>query len=190
MTLPEDFYRNKNVLKVAKKLLGKVLCSNIQNQFVSGIITEVEAYNGIYDKACHAYLGKRTSRTEVMFWPGGVAYVYLCYGIHHLFNVVTSERNDPCAVLIRSVKPLEGIETMIERRRNKQIKNLCNGPGKVSEAFGIRTTLNGVSLSGKDIWIEERNIKVSEKSIIISPRIGIEYAQEDALLPYRYYIKY
>ncbi|MBC7861688.1 MAG: DNA-3-methyladenine glycosylase, partial [Bacteroidia bacterium] len=141
------FYRNTNVILLAEQLLGKILVTRINSKITAGLITETEAYNGVIDKACHAFGGKRTGRTETMYNEGGCSYVYLCYGIHHLFNIVTSEKNDPKAVLIRAIKPLRGIETILERRRSETLKkNLLVGPGKVSMGLGIETVHSGISL--------------------------------------------
>lgn len=118
--LSKDFYLRSNVIQVSKELLGKFLITNIDGIKTGGMITEVEAYNGIIDKASHSFGGRRTARTETMFASGGVAYVYLCYGIHHLFNVVTNEKNIPQAVLIRAIEPSIGIEEMLKRRKRKQ----------------------------------------------------------------------
>lgn len=191
MILPESFYTRKNVVKIAKELLGKVLTTRFDGLLTSGIITETEAYAGAGDKASHAYGNRRTQRTDIMFMKGGVAYVYLCYGIHHLFNVVTNSTDIPHAVLIRSIEPLEGIEHMLQRRtRNKVSPALTAGPGALSSALGITTSYTGKTLSGKDlISIEDRGIHITTRNIIASTRIGVDYAQEDALLPYRFYIR-
>lgn len=190
MRLAKEFYLNDNVIQVAKELLGKFLCTNINGRFTSGMIIETEAYSGINDKASHAYNNRRTSRTETMFKKGGVAYIYLCYGIHHLFNVVTSQSNIPHAVLIRSLVPIEGIDTM-KKRRDKDIfdKLLTSGPGSLSKALSITTKFDGVELTGNKIWIEGRGVKFDDSDIIITPRIGVDYAQEDALLAYRFLLK-
>lgn len=185
--LPQEFYLNPNVLELAKSLLGKVLCTNINGVLTSGIITETEAYNGEVDKASHTYGGRRTARTETMYCTGGVAYVYLCYGIHHLFNVVSNVAGNSEAVLIRAIKPLDGLETQQKRRNLKKLdKNSFIGPGKVSKALGIDKTMDGESLLESTIWIEDRDYKPLSEKIITGPRVGIDYAEEDALLPYRF----
>lgn len=191
MVLPESFYTRKDVLKIAKELLGKVLVTHFDGILTSGIITETEAYAGISDKASHAYGGRRTKRTDIMFWQGGVAYVYLCYGIHHLFNVVTNKADVPHAVLIRAIEPLEGIEQMLKRRgKHKLTPTLTAGPGALSGSLGIYTAHTGKLLHGEDsIAIEDRGINIKPGDIIASKRIGVDYAKEDALLPYRFYIK-
>lgn len=186
--LPVSFYQNPDVVEVSRQLLGKVICTNIDSEFTSGIITETEAYCGRDDKACHANNGLRTARTEVMYGKPGHAYVYLCYGIHHLLNVVTNHEGLADAVLIRSVRPLDGIDTMVKRRNIINQKNLANGPGKLSQALGITTNLNAANLSEPPLWIEDRGIAFEEKTISTSPRIGVDYAGEDALRPWRFFV--
>ncbi len=187
--LAKDFYLREDVVQISKDLLGKYLFTKIDNKVTAGIITETEAYAGITDKASHAYNNRRTKRTEVMFAEGGVSYVYLCYGIHHLFNVVTNGKDVPHAVLIRAIKPMEGIPTMLERRNTNQLHNkITAGPGTVSQALGIRTEHSGLDLRGNKIWIEDKGIKVYEKDIVAGTRIGVNYAGEDAKLPYRFVI--
>ena len=189
--LTKSFYLNKNVIDVSKKLLGKVLTTQIDNTITSGIIVEVEAYAGINDRASHAYNHKRTQRTEVMYEIGGISYVYLCYGMYYLFNVITNGKNIPHAVLIRSLEPLDGIDIMEDRRKIKGKKyNLTNGPGKLSIALGIDKSFNRKSLLSDKIWIQDNGIKFNKKDILSSPRIGVDYAKEDAKLPYRFYVNY
>jgi DNA-3-methyladenine glycosylase len=125
-----------------------------------------------------------------MYSDGGTAYVYLCYGIHSLFNVVTNKKNVPHAVLIRAIYPVAGIEHMISRRRRPKsgIEELCIGPGTVSQALGIHYSDTGKSLLEDEIWIEDRKLKIPDNKIIIGPRVGVDYAGKDALLPYRFRI--
>lgn len=190
MILPESFYTRKDVVKIAKELLGKVLVTRFDGVLTSGIIVETEAYAGHSDKASHASGGRRTRRTEIMYGQGGTAYVYLCYGIHHLFNVVTNVQDVPHAVLIRGVEPLEGIDMMLARRRKEVLSaSLTAGPGALSVALGIHTSHSGLSLLGPEIWIEDRGIKMAAKDIVTGTRVGVAYAQEDALLPYRFSVK-
>ncbi|MCW3085285.1 MAG: DNA-3-methyladenine glycosylase [Bacteroidetes bacterium] len=197
MKLEKDFYLSEDVVQISKDLLGKYLYTKIDGKITAGIITETEAYAGEIDKASHAYGNRRTNRTEIMFADGGVSYVYLCYGIHHLFNVVTNFKNVPHAILIRAIQPVEGIKTILERRKiisekdiekHKQnnYKKLASGPGTVSQALGIKTKHSGLDLTGNVIWIEDKGIKVSAKNIIAGPRVGVDYAGEDAKLPYRF----
>jgi DNA-3-methyladenine glycosylase len=190
MKLSKDFYLEKDVVGLSRKLLGKVLYTSIQGKYTAGIITETEAYNGITDKASHAYGGRRTKRTEIMFERGGLAYVYLCYGIHHLFNVVSNTENNPHAILIRAIQPVEGIPDILRRRNMTELNTqICNGPGKVSQALGINLSHNKTDLTKNTIWIEDQNIVIAEDKINIGPRIGVDYAEEDAKKPYRFWIK-
>lgn len=188
--LKGQFYLNEDVVAISKDLLGKVLVTKLSGVLTSGIIVETEAYNGVTDKASHAYNNRRTARTEIMYAQGGVAYVYLCYGIHHLFNVVTGKKDNPQAVLIRAIEPQEGVNTMLLRRN---LKNVCYkltaGPGVMSAALGITTSLAGHSLTKGSIWIEDRGIKVSNENILASPRVGIDYAAEHKDLPWRFRLK-
>ena len=174
-------------MRVARDLLGKVLCSNIDDRVTKAIITETEAYAGVSDRASHAYGGRRTPRTEPMYQPGGIAYVYLCYGIHHLFNVVTSTTDDPQAVLVRAGTPREGVADMLRRRgKSSTDQRLLAGPGSLAQALGIRTDLSGASLLGGALWIEDQGILVEDDAVAVGPRIGVDYAGDDAARPYRF----
>ena len=185
-----DFYMRENVLQIAEELLGKLLVTKKDNITTSGRIVECEAYAGVPDKASHAYGGRRTNRNEVMYGEAGVAYVYLCYGIHHLFNVVTHSREIPHAILIRSLEPVNGIKDMLIRTGKKHVNNtLTRGPGNLSKALGIYTSDTGKLLTGKNIFLADDGFSFSKKEIFTSPRIGVGYAGKDALLPYRFYIK-
>jgi len=187
--LGTEFYTRDDVVGVARSLLGKVLCSRIDDRLTKAIITETEAYAGVDDRASHAYGGRRTNRTEPLFAEGGIAYVYLCYGIHHLFNVVTSRRDDPHAVLVRAGSPLAGIDDMLVRRaKNGVDKTLLAGPGSLARALGIRTELSGASLMGDQVWIENHDICISDDAITAGPRVGIDYAGADAARPYRFVV--
>ncbi|PBQ34590.1 3-methyladenine DNA glycosylase [Sphingobacteriaceae bacterium] len=185
--LKTDYYLNPDVVFLARDLIGKTLCTRINNKLTCGIITETEAYAGIVDKASHSYGGRRTNRTETMYSKGGVSYVYLCYGIHRLFNIVTNARDVPHAILVRAIYPTKGLEEIVKRRGQKFSPALCVGPGKVSQALGIDLIHNNVSLTGKEIWIQDDKIKIKEHDIKVGPRIGIDYAGEDAKLPYRFW---
>jgi DNA-3-methyladenine glycosylase len=187
--LPNSLYQETNVVKAAKKLLGKRLCTNFSNKLTTGIIVEVEAYCGATDKACHAYPDKRTNRTAVMYEPGGVAYVYLVYGMHHLFNIVTNVRGRADAVLIRAIEPELGIEVMkLRRNRAQNNKVLTGGPARLTQALGISVLHNKSDLQGEQIWLTE-GVNYSSREIVSAPRIGVEYAGDDALLPWRFYIE-
>jgi DNA-3-methyladenine glycosylase len=189
MKLEKSFYIREDVVQIAKDLLGKYLFTNIDGETTAGMIVETEAYCGATDKACHAY-NRRTKRTEVMYQEGGVAYIYLCYGIHHLFNIVTHQAEKADAVLIRAIEPRVGLDRM-QTRRNvfKNTPTLTAGPGVLSKALGITTAYNGTDLTENAIWIEDKEIVIEETNIIASPRVGVAYAKEDALLPWRFRIK-
>lgn len=188
--LDENFYLRDNVVQIAKELLGKIIVTTFDGNITSARIVETEAYSGITDKASHAYGGRRTKRTEVMYAKGGTAYVYLCYGIHHLFNVVTNIVNIPHAVLIRGAEPITGIEYMLERSgKLKADYSLTKGPGNVSKSLGISTKHTNISLLEHDIFIVDNENIIDERLIAASSRIGVNYAGNDALLPYRFYLK-
>jgi DNA-3-methyladenine glycosylase len=185
-----DFYRRKNVILIARQLLGKILVTNWSGIITSGRIVECEAYAGINDKASHASGGRRTARNEIMYGEGGSAYVYLCYGLHHLFNVVTNHKDVPHAILIRALEPVEGIEEMLLRTNKKKLDHsLTRGPGNVSKALGIFTKHTGTLLTGKKIFIADDGGTYGKNELNASPRIGVDYAGADALLPYRFYVK-
>ncbi len=195
--LPDSFYKRDNVLHIAQELLGKLLVTKCppagragNGVITSGRIVEVEAYNGVIDKASHASGGRRTNRNEIMYADGGVAYVYLCYGIHHLFNIVTNSKETPHAILIRAVEPVKGIDEMLKRVNKTKLDNtLTSGPGNLAKALGLFTFHSGKSLRSKEIFIADDGFVFSKKEIAASPRIGVDYAGKDALLPYRFYVK-
>ena len=191
IALSIHFYESENVCGVARELLGKVLCSRINGSIAAGMIVETEAYKAPKDKASHAFGGNVTPRNKPMFGDPGYAYVYLCYGIHHLFNVVTGPSEVPHAVLIRGIEPLVGIEHMMNRRNMEIMKrNLMAGPGLLAEALGIRTAHTGRSITHGDglIWIEKGK-NVNENNILATPRVGMKCSPEWALKPWRYRIK-
>lgn len=186
--LGKDFFLREDVVAISYELIGKFLVTKFDNVLTAGMIIETEAYNGVVDKASHAYGGKRTKRNEVMYGDAGNSYVYLCYGIHHLFNIVTNKKDIPHAVLIRAIIPTDGVSAILKRRKQAQVnKKTADGPGTLSQALGIKTTHSGISLMSSDkIWVEDRGIKFSSKEINIGPRIGVDYAGKDAKLPYRF----
>ncbi len=188
--LETAFYQRNDVVKIARELLGKIILTRFDNQFTAARIVETEAYNGHVDKASHAFGGRRTRRTEIMYAGGGVAYVYLCYGIHHLFNVVTNVENIPHAILVRAAEPVMGIEYMLERTgKLKADHSITKGPGNVSKALGLNTIHTGNNLMENEVLIVEDDYKILETDIIVTPRIGVGYADEDAKLMYRFLIK-
>lgn len=187
--LAASFYLHDDVLWVARNLLGKLLCTHIDGLFCCGRIVETEAYNGVGDKASHAYGGRRTARTDVMFREGGLAYVYLCYGIHHMFNVVSAGADHPHATLVRAIEPVEGKEEMLSRSgKKKWDHSIGSGPGNVCKAMGIRTSHTGQSLQGDLIWLADDGYRVDEAGVARTPRIGVDYAGEDAKRLYRFII--
>lgn len=185
--LPATYYRGDDVVAIGRDLLGKVLCSRIGNEVTKAVILETEAYAGVGDRASHAYGGRRTKRTEPMYRAGGIAYVYLCYGIHHLFNVVTGPKDTPHAVLVRAGQPLVGVPVMLARRgKARADPSLLKGPGSLAKGLGIRTELSGETLAGRRIWIEDHGIAATDAMVDVGPRIGIDYAGEDVARPYRF----
>lgn len=187
--LGTDFYERDDVAQIAKELLGKYIITTFDQQTTVGRIVETEAYAGIIDKASHAYNNRRTARTEVMFGPAAVSYVYLCYGIHHLFNVVCNVKDKPDAVLIRGIEPVKGMHVMLQRfNKEKPDSSIGRGPGNVSKALGISTQHTGLSLQSKQIWLAEDNASTFF-NVLTSPRIGVDYAGEHAKWLYRFFIE-
>lgn len=185
-----DFYLGQNVLQTARDLLGKILVTNIDGMHTSARIVETEAYIAITDRASHSYNGRRTNRNEHMYAKGGVSYVYICYGMHHLFNVVTNNRDIPDAVLIRAAEPVSGIEAMLARTGKKVADHtLTKGPGNMSRALGISKLHSGIRLTGNEIFLADDGYVLPAELTGASKRIGIDGAGEDALLPYRFYIR-
>lgn len=189
--LPKSFYTREDVLQVSQDLLGKILISQVDGHLTSGIIVETEAYRAPDDKASHAYQNNHTPRTETMFREGGCAYVYICYGIHHLFNVVTGPEGVAHVVLIRAVQPIVGESIMSLRRggMGSDAVSLCNGPGKFTEAMAIRKAHDGINLMSRPskIWIEDAPA-IHTGAIISGPRVGMKTAAESSNLPWRYRI--
>ena len=185
-----SFYQGTDVVAITKKLIGKTLVTNFAGKLTAGRIVEAEAYNGPFDKAAHSYNNRRTKRTEVMFATGGVAYIYLCYGMHQMFNIVTNVEAVPNAILIRALEPLLGIEFMLERtKKNKASYDLTRGPGNVAKALGLHTSQSGMSLNSDELFIADDGYKFPEEEILATARIGVGYAADDALLPYRFIVK-
>lgn len=177
-------------MAITRELIGKILVTNFDNKLTAGRIVEAEAYNGPYDKASHSYNNRRTKRTEVMYGNGGVAYIYLCYGIHQMFNIVTNVKDIPNAILIRALEPLAGIDIMLERS-NKIVHSfdLTRGPGNVAKALGLHTRQTGMDLQSDELYIADDGFQYHESEIVATTRIGVAYAAEDALLPYRFIVK-
>jgi DNA-3-methyladenine glycosylase len=186
MKLEESFYQRENVVAIARELLGKYLFTNIKGKLAGGIIVETEAYS-YRERGSHSYRGM-TPRNRTMYESGGVSYVYICYGIHHLFNIVTNEKGVADAVLIRALEPLTGEKIMLRRTKKKSLKGITSGPGKLAKALGIDGKLNGKYLWDDEVWVED-GITIPKNKIKVSERIGINYAGEDAFLPWRFTIR-
>ena len=175
--VPLSFYQRKDVVKIAKELLGKIVVTNFEGKITSGRIVETEAYAGIIDKASHAYAGRRTARNEHMYSAAGTAYIYICYGMHQMLNVVTNDKEIPDAILIRAVEPIEGIEIMLHRTgKVKADKTLTRGPGNVGKALGIFKHHSGLYLLDEEIFLLDDGKKMPEEKIGVSKRIGVESA--------------
>ena len=190
MKLTKDYFLTDDVVAVARDLIGKSLFTMVDGQLAGGVICETEAYKGTADRASHAFGGRRTKRNEMMYREGGVAYVYLCYGMHHLLNFVTNAADIPDAVLIRGIVPTHGTEPMLRRTGKRKVTpDIGIGPGKVSKLLGLTVADNGLSLCCDRLWIEDRGTLVPDNQIETTPRIGVDYAGEDALLPYRFVLE-
>lgn len=190
--LDAGFYRREDVVQIARDLLGKYLVTHFEAGRTVGRIVETEAYRGPDDRASHAWNNRFTNRTRFMFEAGGLAYIYLCYGIHHLFNVVTGPEGMPHVVLIRALEPMENLPLMMQRRGLEKIApRLTAGPGALSGALGLSTQYTGMDLLSEHspIWLEDRDDFIPETEILTGPRIGIDYAGADALLPWRFRIR-
>ena len=190
--LPESFFLTPDVVAVAKRLLGKVIVTNLDGGLSKGRIVETEAYRAPDDRACHAWNNRRTKRTETMFARGGTAYVYLCYGIHHLFNVVTGPEGTAHAVLVRGLEPLYNAELMLSRRNMDRVKpQLSGGPGVLSKAMGISTDLDGTYMPDlhSPLWLEDDGFRVSTENLVTGTRVGVDYAGERAFAPWRFSIR-
>ena len=190
MKLPENYYHNDDVVALSRDLIGKYLFTYIDGDLTGGYIVETEAYAGVIDRASHSFGGRLTPRTQTMYMQGGVSYVYLCYGIHEMFNVVVSAEGQPHAILIRAINPTDGLDIMLLRRNMAAVKpNITKGPGSVAKALGISRKINALSLQSDVIWIEDRGLTFTDEEVTAGPRVGVDYAGEDALLPYRFYVK-
>jgi len=187
--LPREFYTRRDVLAVARALLGQRLVVRARDgSRVAGLVVETEAYRGPEDRASHAFGGRRTRRTEIMYRIGGTSYVYFVYGMHHQFNVVTNVEDVPHAVLVRAVEPLEGVARMRRRRAGRADRELASGPGRLCAALGIDRRLDGADLLGDRVWLEPGPRRIRPSEIACGPRIGIAYAGEWAERPWRFWL--
>ncbi len=185
--LKPSFYRGDDVVKIAKSLLGKFLVSDLPEGITSGKIVETEAYSWM-ERGCHAFNHKKTNRNAAMFENGGVSYVYLCYGVHELFNIVTNQKGIAEAVLIRALEPIDGLDIMMKRYQTINSKRITSGPGKLARALGITRNHNLEDLTGSTVWIEDRNVIIKPNQINTSARIGMNFKGKDAVLPWRFTI--
>ncbi|MDQ3806383.1 MAG: DNA-3-methyladenine glycosylase [Acidobacteriota bacterium] len=190
MKLERGFYTRRDTLLVARELLGKLLVVPAPGGArVSGRVVETEAYLGAGDRASHAFGGRRTARTETMYAAGGTAYVYFVYGLHHQFNVVTGAEGSPHAVLVRALEPFEGLDWMRRRRPVTDDRALTSGPGKLCQALGLDRTFDGADITGPRLWLEDDGARGAPAEVASGPRVGVAYAGEDALRPWRFWLK-
>ncbi|MEJ7610729.1 MAG: DNA-3-methyladenine glycosylase [Ferruginibacter sp.] len=188
--LLQAFYEHKDVVSIAENLLGKIIVTETEGVITSARITETEAYVARVDKASHAYNGRRTNRNEYMYSAGGTVYVYICYGMHTMLNVVTNAKDVPDAILIRAAEPLEGVDIMLQRTGKKSFDNtLTKGPGNLAKALGVTKKHSGMVFGDKEIRICDDGFTLPGSAIGRSKRIGVDSAGPDALLPYRFYIR-
>lgn len=188
--LPLSFYQRNNVVLVARELLGKYVYANISGQLCGGIIIETEAYRGSEDRGSHAYNNRRTPRNEIMFGAGGVIYMYICYGIHDMLNIVSGTEGMSHAILIRAIEPLTGINIMRERRNlYDQDKRLCQGPGSLSKALGLNKLHNGTDLQKDEIWIEDKGLSYLDEEVVATARVGMNFEGPYKQIPWRFYVK-
>jgi len=190
MKLPATYYQQNDVVDISRDLLGKKLFTRVGGLLTGGIIVETEAYRGPEDRGSHAYNSRRTARNEIMYAPGGVVYMYICYGIHDMLNIVTGAEGVSHAALIRAIEPIVGIDVMRMRRGvENDDRRLCKGPGALAKAFGLSKVHNGVPLDGDEVWIEDGELKPEGDAIVACPRIGLNIEEPYKSIPWRFYLK-
>ncbi|MDD4869982.1 MAG: DNA-3-methyladenine glycosylase [Kiritimatiellae bacterium] len=189
--IKQSFFTRPDVIQISRELLGKYLFTKIGKSIITGgMIVETEAYAGPEDRASHAHGNRRTKRTEPMFHRGGIAYVYLCYGMYPLFNIVTNVENIPHAILVRAIQPTYGTAVILKRRNKTKLdRSVAGGPGALCKALGINLGHNGEKLTGRNIWLEDRDCILKTSQIVASPRVGVDYAGSHAKRPWRFRIK-
>lgn len=188
--LPRSFYDRTDVLLITKELIGKVVRTNINGEITSGRIVEAEAYAGVTDRASHAFNGRRTAKNEQMYSPAGTVYMYICYGMHMMLNIVTNKKDVPDAILVRALEPLEGVDVMLARTGKSSLDyTLTKGPGKVAKALGLSKLQSGLEFGAEAIDLLDDGFRLDEEAIGTSKRIGVDSAGEAAEYPYRYYLK-
>lgn len=190
MKILPEFYESNDVVFLSRMLLGKYLFTQIDGQLTGGRIVETEAYRGPEDRGSHAHNNRYTPRTQVMFSQGGVSYVYLCYGIHYLFNIISGDEGNPHAILVRGIEPVTGIETMLVRRNMTGLApRITAGPGAVAQALGLNKTHNALSLQGQTVWLEDRGELDAMETIITGPRVGMNFEGPWHSIPWRFSLK-
>jgi DNA-3-methyladenine glycosylase len=188
--VPLTFYDRDDVVQIAKELLGKIVLTNISGELTSGRIVETEAYVAITDKASHSFAGRRTAKNDHMYEVAGTTYVYICYGMHQMLNIVTNKKDIPDAILIRAIEPLQGIDVILKRTGKETLNNtITKGPGNVGKALGIFKQHSGVLLNREITIYTDKHSLINDSDIGISKRIGVESSGADGRLPYRFYIK-
>ncbi|MBC8054678.1 MAG: DNA-3-methyladenine glycosylase [Sphingobacteriaceae bacterium] len=190
MKVPESFYQSGDVVTLSAQLLGKHLFTLVEGELTGGVIVETEAYRGPEDMGSHAFNHRRTARNETMYTKGGVVYMYICYGIHDMLNIVTGEEGESHAILIRAIEPTVGLDIMRLRRGfENDDRRLCKGPGALAKALGLKKIHNGISLQSNQIWIEDRGDLIAPENIVACPRIGLNIEEPYRSIPWRFYIK-
>ncbi len=188
MKLQKDFYTREDTLAIAKELLGKYVYTNFDNALTGGIIVETEAYIGPHDAGSHAFNGRRTPRNETMYAEGGVTYMYICYGIHDMLNIVTGPAGSSHAILIRAIEPTDGIELMQLRRGNVPLKRLATGPGALARALGLRKQHDALELNSDEIWIENKGLIIPGEKIKATGRVGLGCKDPYLTMPWRFIV--
>jgi len=185
------FYQRPDVLAIARDLLGKHVCTNLDGELTTGRIVETEAYCHVGDQSITLHLQRKARQARALYQPGGHAYLYRVYRVHTLFNITTHDAEHPDAVLIRAIEPIAGIETMLRRRGlSAPARNLTAGPGLLTQALGLTPELNGETLTGPRLWLEDAGETIADEQVITSSRVGLEYAGPEAVaLPWRFRVR-
>lgn len=189
MKLLEEFYGREDTVNMSKELLGKSLFTNINGEKTGGIIVETEAYMGVTDSSCHTFNNRKTNKNATMYNGGGVAYMYVCYGIHDMLNIVTGKEGDSQVILIRAIEPTVGLDIMRERRGGVALNRLAKGPGSLAKALGLNRTFDNSSLLNDTLWIEDLGVEVAANQIVESPRIGLGCPEPYFSMPWRFFLK-
>jgi DNA-3-methyladenine glycosylase len=188
MKLQKEFYTREDTLIIARELLGKYVYTNFEGTLTGGIIVETEAYIGPHDAGSHAFNGRRTPRNETMYAEGGVTYMYICYGIHDMLNIVTGPTGSSHAILIRAIEPTDGIAAMQQRRGNVPLKRLATGPGALAKALGLKKHHDAYDLSSSEIWIEDKGLIIPEEKIKATGRVGLGCKDPYLTIPWRFIV--